>query len=144
LERVVDNSFINDLSSGQYQNLTSSADYVEHFQKNHIVTIQESQSTTAQQKITITSAENEIHVIAATTITLEVGKSKIVMTKDGKIKITGVEIEIEATETNKIIGKKRVDINPRDSCLVPEAILDPGSVSTFDAERSNLLFPRKM
>ena len=144
LRRVTDTSFINALSLGQHQNLTCSADYVEHFQHNHIVTIQQSQSTTAQQKITFTSAENEIHVIAATTITLEVGKSKIVMDSNGKIKIIGVEIEIEASEKNTIIGKERVDINPRDSRLVPSDFLDPGPVSTFDAGRSNLLFPRKM
>jgi hypothetical protein len=117
LDRVTDTSFINDLSFGQYQNLCRTADYVEHFQNNQIVTVEGSQSTVAQQKITITSVENEIHVIAATTITLEVGESKIVMTKDGKIEITGIDIDIKASGRNTIIGEQRVDINP----LAPQA-----------------------
>jgi len=112
LKNVTDTSFIKDLSCGQYQNLTREADYVEHFQNNQIVTIEGAQTTTAQQKITITSAENEIHVIAATTITLEVGESKIVMTKDGKIEIIGIDIDVRATGRNTIIGEQRVDINP--------------------------------
>ncbi len=112
LDRMTNTSFVRDMSFGQYQDLTRTDDYVEHFQNNQIVTVGGSQSTTAQQKITITSAENEIHVIAATTITLEVGQSRIVMTKDGKIEITGVDIEIKASGRNTIVGQQRVDINP--------------------------------
>lgn len=111
--RITDTSFINDLSFGQDQGLTGSADHVLNIQKNQIVTIEQAQTTTANQKITIKSAENEIHVIAATQITLEVGESKIIMTKDGKIQITGVEIEVIADVKNTIIGKQRVDINPQ-------------------------------
>jgi hypothetical protein len=110
--RITDTSFINDLSFGQDQDLTSSADHVVNIQKSQIVTIEQAQTTTANQKITITSAENEVHVIAATQIILEVGESKIIMTKDGKIQITGIEIEVVADVKNTIIGKQRVDINP--------------------------------
>jgi hypothetical protein len=117
LKSVTDTSFIKNLSLGQHQNLTRTADHVEHFQNNQIVTVQGSQTTAAQQKITITSTENEIHVIAATAIILEVGESKIVMTKDGKIEITGIDIDVKASEHNTIIGQKRVDINPQDAVV---------------------------
>lgn len=116
-KKINDTSFIDDLSAGQEQRVTSSADQVVKIQKNQIVTIEEAQATTAKQKITITSAENEIHVIAATQITLEVGESKIIMTRDGKIRIAGKEIEVVADVRNTIIGKERVDINPLDNEL---------------------------
>lgn len=115
---VADTSFIRNLSSGQDQDLICSADHVVQVQSNQINNIQQSQRTTAQREITITSAENQIHVKAATEIILEVGASKIVMTADGRIEISGVNIAItgdiilsQASTQNTIIGGM-VDINP--------------------------------
>jgi hypothetical protein len=123
--------FIEKLPVGQDQNRIVGTD--------HVVDIQESQSTTAQKKITITSNEDEICIKAATQITLEVGKSKIVMTNDGTIKIIGVNIETEAAEMNKIVGKKRVDINPRGSTEVARTDPPSSGPSTLD-----LMFPDRL
>jgi hypothetical protein len=115
---IIDTSFINNLSCGQEQNLVLSADHVVQVQNSQIVTIQKAQSTTAQQEITITSAENQIHVKAATQIILEVGKSKITMAADGTIEISGVNVTVKgevvnsnAANQNTITGGM-VDINP--------------------------------
>jgi hypothetical protein len=115
---IIDTSFINNLSGGQEQNLVLSADHVVQVQNSQIVIIQRAQSTTAQQEISITSAQNQIHVKAATQIVLEVGKSKITMAADGSIEISGVNITIKgdvvnsnATSQNTITGGM-VDINP--------------------------------
>lgn len=115
---IIKTSFINNLSGGQEQNLVLSADHVVQVQNSQIVIIQKAQSTTAQQEITITSAENQIHVIAATQIILEVGKSKITMAADGTIVISGVNVTVtgeavnsNATNQNTITGGM-VDINP--------------------------------
>jgi hypothetical protein len=115
---IIDTSFINNLSGGQEQNLVLSADHVVQVQNSQIVIIQKAQSTTAQQEITITSVENQIHVKAATQIILEVGKSKITMASDGTIVISGVNVTVtgevvnsNATNQNTIVGGM-VDINP--------------------------------
>jgi hypothetical protein len=115
---IIDTSFINNLSCGQEQNLILSADHVVQVQNSQIVIIQKAQSTTAQQEITITSVENQIHVKAATQIILEVGKSKITMASDGTIVISGVNVTVtgevvnsNATNQNTIVGGM-VDINP--------------------------------
>ena|SRR5215813_1046031 len=115
---IIDTSFINNLSGGQEQNLVLSADHVVQVQNSQIVIIQKAQSTTAQQEITITSAERQIHVKAATEIVLEVGKSKITMAADGTIEISGVKVTVKgevvnsnATNQNTITGGM-VDINP--------------------------------
>lgn len=110
--KITETSFINDLSFGQDQDLTDTADHVVNIQKSQVITIEEEQSTTAKKKITITSEEDEIYIIAATRISLEVGDSQIIMTSDGKIQIMGKEIEVIADVKNTIIGKERVDINP--------------------------------
>lgn len=115
---IINTSFINNLSDGQEQNLVLSADHVVQVQNSQIVIIQKAQSTTAQQEITITSAENQIHVKAATQIVLEVGKSKITMAADGTIEISGINVTVKgeavnsnATNQNTITGGM-VDINP--------------------------------
>ena len=115
---ITNNSFIRNLSGGQDQDLIRTADHVVHIQNNQVVRIEQSQRTTARGEITITSTENQIHLKAATEIVLEVGKSKITMTADGRIEIAGVEITItgdvilsNATRHNTIIGGM-VDINP--------------------------------
>jgi hypothetical protein len=115
---IINTSFINNLCGGQEQNLVLSADHVVHVQNSQIVIIQKAQSTTAQQEITITSAENQIHVKAATQIILEVGKSKITMAADGTIEISGVNVTVKgevvnsnAANQNTITGGM-VDINP--------------------------------
>ena len=115
---IINTTFINNLSGGQEQNLVLSADHVVHVQNSQIVIIQKAQSTTAQQEITITSAESQIHVKAATQIILEVGKSKITMAEDGTIVISGVNVTVtgevvnsNATDQNTITGGM-VDINP--------------------------------
>jgi hypothetical protein len=115
---IINTKFINNLSGGQEQNLVLSADHVVQVQNSQIVIIQKAQSTTAQQEITITSAENQIYVKAATQIVLEVGKSKITMAADGTIEISGVKVTVKgevinsnATNQNTITGGM-VDINP--------------------------------
>jgi hypothetical protein len=115
---IIKTSFINNLSGGQEQHLVLSADHVVQVQNSQIVIIQKAQSTTAQQEITITSVENQIHVKAATQIILEVGKSKITMASDGTIVISGVNVTVtgevvnsNATNQNTIVGGM-VDINP--------------------------------
>jgi hypothetical protein len=115
---IIKTSFINNLSGGQEQHLVLAADHVVHVQNSQIAIIQKAQSTTAQQEITITSAESQIHVKAATQIVLEVGKSKITMAADGTIEISGVKVTVtgevvnsNATNQNTITGGM-VDINP--------------------------------
>jgi len=115
---IIKTSFINNLSGGQEQHLVLSADHVVQVQNSQIVIIQKAQSTTAQQEITVTSAESQIHVKAATQIVLEVGKSKITMAADGTIEISGVKVTVtgevvnsNATNQNTITGGM-VDINP--------------------------------
>jgi uncharacterized protein (DUF2345 family) len=115
---ITNSTFISDFAAGQDQDLIRSADHVVQVQKNQLVNIGEAQKTTANREITITSTEKHIHVKAATNIVLEVGKSKITMTVDGKIEIAGVEIKItgdtilsKATSQNTVIGAM-VDINP--------------------------------
>jgi hypothetical protein len=115
---IIKTSFINNLSGGQEQHLVLAADHVVHVQNSQIVIIQKAQSTTAQQEITVTSVENQIHVKAATQIILEVGKSKITMASDGTIVISGVNVTVtgevvnsNATNQNTIVGGM-VDINP--------------------------------
>jgi hypothetical protein len=115
---ITDNSFISNLSGGQDQDLIRSADHVVQIQNSQLVRIEQSQSTRARGEITITSTDNKIHVKAATEIVLEVGKSRITMTADGRIEIAGVEITItgdailsNATRQNTVIGGM-VDINP--------------------------------
>jgi len=117
-DTVINTSFINNLLGGQEQQLVLSADHIVQVQNSQIVRIQQAQSTTAQQEITITSAENKVHVKAATQIILEVGKSKITMSADGTIEISGVNITVKgeivnsnATSHNTITGGM-VDINP--------------------------------
>jgi len=111
-------SFIKNLSGGQDQELIRSEDHVIRVQRNQIVNIGLSAQTTANEEITITSTENQIYVKAATQIVLEVGKSRMTMTADGRIEIVGVEIAItgdailsNATRQNTVIGGM-VDINP--------------------------------
>lgn len=115
---ITDSSFIRNLAGGQDQNLIRSADHVVQVKKNQIVKIEQAQHTTAKGEITIISTENQIYLKAATKIVLEVGKSKITMTADGRIEIAGVEITItgdvilsNAARQNTIIGGM-VDINP--------------------------------
>jgi len=55
--------FIKNLSGGQEQRLVLSADHIVQVQHNQIVKIQQAQNTTAQLEITITSAENQIHLV---------------------------------------------------------------------------------
>jgi hypothetical protein len=115
---ITNNSFIRNLSGGQDQDLIRSADHVVQIQNSQLVRIEQSQRTRARGEITITSTENRIHVQAETEIVLEVGKSKITMSADGRIEIAGVEIAItgdailsNAVRQNTVIGGM-VDINP--------------------------------
>ena len=117
--------FIEKLPVGQDQNTIVGTDHILSVQESQKIAIQKEQSTTAQKKITITSNEDEIYIKAATQITLEVGRSKIVMASDGTIQIIGVNLVIKGTGTNTIIGQKRVDINPRGSTEIAKA--DPPS-----------------
>jgi hypothetical protein len=113
--------FFDGCSMGQYQNVVGGADQIVCIRESQRITILKEQSTTVQKKITITSNEDGICIKAAKQITLEaakqitlkVGKSEIVMDSNGEIKIIGVNITIEAAKNNTIIGKEKVDINPR-------------------------------
>ncbi len=111
-------AFLKNLSDGQEQNVIRTADHVVNAHKNQIITVGLAQKTTARKEITITSAEDQVYVKAANQITLEVGKSRITMTSDGRIEIAGVEITIagdvilsNATQQCTIVGG-RVDVNP--------------------------------
>jgi hypothetical protein len=117
--------FIDKLPVGQDQNRIVGTDHVLDIQESQKIKIQKEQSTTAQKQITITSKEDEIYIKAATKIILEVGESSIVMDSNGKIDIIGVNIMIKGNDTNTIIGKRRVDINPRGSSEIPKT--DPPS-----------------
>lgn len=115
---IIKTSFLKDLSDGQEQDVIRTADHVVQAHKNQIVSIGQAQRTTAREEITITSTENQVYVKGATQIVLEVGKSKITMTPDGRIEIAGVEITLtgdvilsNATQQNTIVGG-RVDVNP--------------------------------
>jgi hypothetical protein len=131
--------FIEKLPVGQDQNVIGGTDHIVHIQESQKITIRQEQTTTAQKKITITSNEDQIYIKAATQITLEVGRSKIVMASDGTIKIIGVNIETEAAEMNKIVGKKRVDINPRGSTEVARTDPPSSGPSTLD-----MMFPDRL
>jgi hypothetical protein len=115
-ESIEMTDFFKSLDRGQDQTEVVGADDIVNINENQKITIQKGQSTTAKKKITITSKEDEICINAATQITLKVGKSEIVMNKDGKIEIRGVNITIKADKKNTIIGKEKVDINPREYC----------------------------
>ena len=71
---ITNPSFINNLSGGQKQNLVLSADHFVQAQHNQTVKIWQAQSTTARLEMTISSAENQIHVNASTQIVLQVGR----------------------------------------------------------------------
>jgi type VI secretion system secreted protein VgrG len=64
------------------------------------------QETTIKNNITIKSTAGEILVDAANKITLHTGDSKITMSKDGSISITGKKITIVGDETVKASGDK--------------------------------------
>jgi type VI secretion system secreted protein VgrG len=64
------------------------------------------QSTTAKKKISITSAEADIHLTAATEITLVSGDSSLVLKKDGTIKLIGKKVQIEGKDQVNVDGKK--------------------------------------
>ena len=63
------------------------------------------------KEIQIQSVEGHVFVKAATSITLQVGKSSLTMYEDGSIAINGVQIETTASREQVIKGGK-VNINP--------------------------------
>ncbi len=62
------------------------------------------QSNTVNKSIDITSKTAYIHLKAETEIQLEVGSSKLLMDKDGKISLTGVDIGIDGKKIVVISG----------------------------------------
>jgi hypothetical protein len=130
--RITSLAFITQLPPGQVQEVETGNDVIRAIQQNQQVAVLGRQDTTALGQITISSREDAIFVTAKTQIVLEVGKSKIVMANDGTIKIIGVNIETEAAEVNKIVGKQKVDINPRGSTEIVKKDPPPSGPSTLD------------
>jgi hypothetical protein len=131
-------AFITELPPGQVQEVETSDDVIRAIQQNQQVAVLGRQDTTALGQITISSREAAIFVTAETQIVLEVGNSKIVMANDGTIQIIGVNIVTAATETNTIIGKKRVDINPEGTFETAESAPPTPAPPTPDADNSIL------
>ncbi len=77
---------------------------------NQSVTVDGTRDVTVKKKITVASTEDEIEISAATKISIRVGKSSLVMDKDGNIKINGVNIATLASEQHTLRGS-RIDLN---------------------------------
>jgi hypothetical protein len=85
---------------------------------DQILQVQNNQTTKVQGAVVLESVENIIHIKAAQKITIEVGKSKLEMSADGTITLTGERISVlgknlltDAAEVSTIKGGK-VEINP--------------------------------
>lgn len=107
---VADEQFVDVYDPGQDQSLISSADQTYR--------VLAKQHSLVQGEIVIESEKNRIYFKAASYIKLEVGKSQLIMTSDGTIELTGVQIALtgdfilsQATQNHTIKGG-RVDINP--------------------------------
>lgn len=73
------------------------------------------QSTTVTNGITITSKTADMYVQTATKIDLHVGDSRVVMTSDGTITITGKNITVDGSETVTVkSGGSQIVLTPND------------------------------
>jgi hypothetical protein len=126
-------AFITELPPGHVQEVETGDDVIRNIQQNQQVDVLGRQDTTALGQLTISSREAAIYVTAKTQIVLEVGASRIIMKDDGTIEIVCKDLIAKATNTNTIIGQRRVDINPRgtfettEPAPPPPASPDPAS-----------------
>jgi type VI secretion system secreted protein VgrG len=100
--------------------------HTETIKKDTSITVTEGKETnTVKQQIVITSQTAHIHVTAATEIKLEVGASTLLMKSDGSIKLKGVNIAIDGSESVNTHGasvttKADMDHNTKGAIVVSE------------------------
>jgi hypothetical protein len=105
---VTNQRFVSGQGDGQQQISVRAGD--------HTIQVADNQCTIAIGEIVIRSQTNQIVVNAATRIELNVGKSKLVMDKDGNITLTGKTIKIHGTSSievdapnNHVCGVTKMD-----------------------------------
>jgi hypothetical protein len=91
---VTNQCFVSGQGDGQQQISVRTGD--------HTIQVADNQCTIAIGEIVIRSQTNQIVVNAATRIELNVGKSTLVMDKDGNITLTGKNIKIHGTSSIEI------------------------------------------
>jgi type VI secretion system secreted protein VgrG len=106
--------------------ITVDGAHTETIKKDTTITVTEGKETnTVRQQIVITSETAHIHVTAATEIKLEVGASTLLMKSDGSIKLKGVNIAIDGSESVNTHGasvttKADMDHNTKGAIVVSE------------------------
>lgn len=91
-------------------------------------TYEDVQNTTVTKDIIIIS-KAKIHITAATEIQLEVGKSKLKMTSDGSIELSGVTIAVNGKEKVGIAGKSIASVAGNDHTISGKLVVSNGSTS---------------
>jgi type VI secretion system secreted protein VgrG len=80
------------------------SDLTEKYDSNQTTDVTASQKTTVGNNIDIQAKSGYIHIEAATEIQLKVGSSTLLMKSDGSIKLTGVNIGVDASTQLNLHG----------------------------------------